>query len=42
MPDDILEDCILVAKESLDSHDFETEGVEVGIGGNNVNRLLKK
>ena len=29
MPDDMLEDCIVVSKQSLESHDFETEGVEV-------------
>jgi hypothetical protein len=31
MPDDMLEDAIMIAKKSLDEHDFETEGVEVSI-----------
>ena len=29
MPDDMLEDAIMISKKSLDEHDFETEGVEV-------------
>ena len=29
MPDDMLEDTINIAKTTLDSHDFETQGVEV-------------
>ena len=29
MPDDMLEDAITVAKNALDSHDFEEQGVEV-------------
>lgn len=31
MPDDMLEDSISIAKKTLDEHDFETDGVEVGI-----------
>ena len=30
MPDDMLEDSIAIAKKTLDEHDFETDGVEVG------------
>jgi hypothetical protein len=29
MPDDMLEDAITIAKQTLDQHDFETQGVEV-------------
>lgn len=29
MPDDMLEEVILVAKKALDEHDFETDGVDV-------------
>lgn len=29
MPDDMLEDAIMVAKRALDEHDFETQGVDV-------------
>jgi hypothetical protein len=29
MPDDMLEDTIAIAKQTLDAHDFETQGVEV-------------
>ena len=29
MPDDMLEDAIMVAKKALDEHDFETQGVDV-------------
>ena len=29
MPDDMLEDAIMIARKCLDEHDFETEGVEV-------------
>jgi hypothetical protein len=29
MPDDMLEEVILVAKKALDEHEFEEEGVEV-------------
>ena len=29
MPDDMLEDAITVAKNALESHDFEEDGVEV-------------
>ncbi len=31
MPDDMLEDCIAVAGKALNDHDFESEGVKVGI-----------
>jgi hypothetical protein len=31
MPDDMLEDAIMIAKKCLDEHDFETEGVEVSL-----------
>jgi hypothetical protein len=31
MPDDMLEDSIAIAKKTLDEHDFETDGVEVGL-----------
>jgi hypothetical protein len=30
MPDDMLEDSINIAKKTLEEHDFETDGVEVG------------
>ena len=30
MPDDMLEDAIAISKKTLDEHDFEAEGVEVG------------
>jgi hypothetical protein len=30
MPDDMLEDSIAIAKKTLEEHDFETDGVEVG------------
>lgn len=29
MPDDMLEDAILTAKEALETHDFEEQGVEI-------------
>ena len=29
MPDDMLEDAIMVSKTTLDEHEFETNGVEV-------------
>ena len=29
MPDDTLEDSIMIAKKTLDEHDFEIDGVEV-------------
>lgn len=29
MPDDMLEDAITVAKNALETHDFEEQGVEV-------------
>jgi hypothetical protein len=29
MPDDMLEEVILVAKKALDDHDFEEQGVDV-------------
>lgn len=29
MPDDMLEDAITIAKQTLDAYDFETQGVEV-------------
>jgi len=38
MPDDMLEDAIMIAKKTLDEHDFETEGVEVIYI--NINRLI--
>ncbi len=29
MPDDMLEDAIMISKKALDEHDFESQGVEV-------------
>ena len=29
MPDDMLEDAIMVAKNALETHDFEEQGVEI-------------
>ena len=29
MPDDMLEDAIMISKKALDEHDFESEGIEV-------------
>ena len=34
MPDDMLEDAIMIAKKALDEHDFEAEGVEVSNSSN--------
>ena len=31
MPDDMLEDAITVAKNALENHDFEEQGVEVSV-----------
>ena len=36
MPDDMLEDAIMIAKKCLDEHDFETEGVEVSTNQNSA------
>lgn len=31
MPDDMLEDAIMISKKALDEHDFESQGVEVSL-----------
>ena len=39
MPDDMLEDAIVVARKALDEHDFESEGVEVIIISSSNNNM---
>ena len=42
MPDDMLEDAIMISKKSLDEHDFETEGVEVTLISNLILMQIAK
>lgn len=42
MPDDMLEDAIMISKKALDEHDFESQGVEVTLNFHNILLLDRK